>query len=118
MIRAAIYARTSTMQNASRQINDATAYATQKGWAVTEEHIYVDPGASGVEYDTRPGLLRLLNVVKSRPPFQVLLITDASRLGRDPIQTADVIKQIGEARVRVLFYGEDGEPMLAAPTIS
>ena len=118
MIRAATYARTSTMQNASRQINDATAYATQQGWAVAEEHIYVDPRASGVQYDTGPGLVRLLNVVNSLPPFQVLLITDASRLGRDPIKTADVLEQIGEAGVQILFYGEDTERTLAAPTRS
>jgi len=118
MTRAAISARTSTVQNASRQINDATAYATQKGWAVTEEHIYVDPGASGVQYDTRPGLVRLLNVLKSRPPFQVLLITDASRLGRDSMKTADVLEQIVNAGVQILFYGEDRERTLAAPTSS
>jgi DNA invertase Pin-like site-specific DNA recombinase len=118
MTRAAIYARTSTVQNASRQINDATAYATQKGWAVTEEHIYVDPGASGVQYDTRPGLVRLLNVLKSRPPFQVLLITDASRLGRNAMKTANVLEQIVNAGVQILCYGEDRERTLAAPTSS
>jgi DNA invertase Pin-like site-specific DNA recombinase len=106
------------MQNASRHINDATAYATQKGWAVTEEHIYVDPGVSGVQYDTRPGLVRLLNVVRSRPPFQVLLVADASRLGRDPIKTANVLEQIGNAGVQILFYGEDRTRTLAAPTSS
>src|SRR5262247_1234485 len=118
MIRAAIYARTSTMQHASRQIKDATAYATQKGWAVTEEHTYVDPGASGVQYDTRPGLVRLLNVVKSRPPFEVLLVADASRLGRARVKTAEVLEQVAKAGVRVLFYGEEREPILAAPTRS
>jgi len=46
---AAIYARKSTEQNGvgdeeksvTRQIEHAKAYATKKGWAVVDDHVYV-----------------------------------------------------------------------------
>ena len=55
---AAIYARKSTEQNGvgdeeksvTRQIEHAKAYAAKKGWAVAEDHIYVDDGISGAEF--------------------------------------------------------------------
>lgn len=47
---AAIYARKSTEQNGvdadarsvARQIEHARAYAARKGWAVADDHVYVD----------------------------------------------------------------------------
>jgi DNA invertase Pin-like site-specific DNA recombinase len=45
----------------TRQIEHATAYATKKGWLVTEALIFVDDGISGAEFGSqRPGLARLL----------------------------------------------------------
>src|SRR5919112_6884464 len=78
---AAIYARKSTDQNGisdeeksvTRQIEHAKAYAVKKGWTVAEEHIYVDDGISGAEFVKRPGLLRLMNALKPRPAFQILI---------------------------------------------
>jgi len=51
---AAIYARKSTEQSGvadeaksvTRQIDQARAYATCKGWIVHEAHVYVDDGIS------------------------------------------------------------------------
>ncbi len=87
---AAIYARKSTEQNGvndqeksvTRQIEHATAYATKKGWTVVENHIYVDDGISGAEFVKRPGLARLMNALKPKPPFQMLVMSEESRLGR------------------------------------
>jgi DNA invertase Pin-like site-specific DNA recombinase len=55
---AAIYARKSTDQGAvadeaksvTRQIEDATAYATRKGWIVPDSGVFVDDGISGAEF--------------------------------------------------------------------
>src|SRR5215471_14800425 len=102
---AAIYARKSTDQSdrdaeaksVTRQIDHATAYATRKGWAVVDEHIYVDDGVSGAEFVKRPGLLRLMNALKPRPPFQILIMSEESRLGREQIETAYTLKQIMDA---------------------
>src|SRR5678809_1444929 len=121
---AAIYARKSTDQNGvvdearsvTRQINHATAYARTKGWIVAEEHVYVDDGISGAEFATRPGFLRLMNALKPRAPFQALVMSEESRLGREAIETAYALKQLVQAGVRVFFYLEDRERTLDSPT--
>ena len=93
---AAIYARKSTEQNGvgdeeksvTRQIEHAKAYATKKGWVVTDEYLYVDDGISGAEFVKRPGFIRLMNVLKPKPMFQILIMSEESRLGREQIETA------------------------------
>src|SRR5215813_590242 len=97
---AAIYARKSTEQNGvaddaksvTRQIDHARAYAERKGWHVAAEHIYSDDGISGAEFVKRPGFLRLMNALKPRPAFHVLIMSEESRLGREQIETAYALK--------------------------
>jgi len=119
MLLAAIYARKSTDQNVAdeeksvtRQVQHARAYAMRKGWQVAEEHIYTDDGISGAEFIKRPGFLRLMNSIKPRPAFQVLIMSEESRLGREQIETAYALKQIMVAGVRVWFYLEGRERTL------
>jgi DNA invertase Pin-like site-specific DNA recombinase len=86
---AAIYARKSTEQagvsdeekSVTRQIETGTAYAARKGWEVP--YVYDDDGISGAEFVRRSGFLRLMNALKPRPPFQVLIMSEESRLGRE-----------------------------------
>jgi DNA invertase Pin-like site-specific DNA recombinase len=121
---AAIYARKSTEQNGvgdetksvTRQVEHAKAYATKKGWAVVEDYVYVDDGISGAEFVKRPGFLRLMNALKPKPSFQVLIMSEESRLGREQIETAYALKQIITAGVRVFYYLEDRERTLESPT--
>jgi site-specific DNA recombinase len=58
----------------------------------------------------------LMNVLKPRPPFQVLIMSEESRLGREAIETAYALKQIITAGCRVFFYLEDRERTLDSPT--
>src|SRR6267143_4663801 len=119
---AAIYARKSTEQNGigedeksvTRQIEHARAYATRKGWQVADEHVYTDDGISGAEFENRPGLLRLVSALRPRPAFDVLIMSEESRLGREQIETAYTLKQITDAGVRVFFYLEDRERTLGS----
>jgi site-specific DNA recombinase len=60
----------------------------------------------------RPGFLRLMNAIKPRPAFQVLIMSEESRLGREQIETAYALKQITGSGVRVWFYLEDRERTL------
>jgi site-specific DNA recombinase len=121
---AAIYARKSTEQNGvadeqksvTRQVDHASAYAVRKGWTVDDGSIYVDDGISGAEFANRPGFLRLMNALKPRAPFQVLVMSEESRLGREAIETAYALKQLVQAGVRVFFYLEDRERTLDSPT--
>src|SRR5581483_8951754 len=120
---AAIYARKSTDQSGvaddqksvARQVEHARAYAERKGWTVDDACIFVDDGISGAEFANRPGFLRLMNALKPRPPFQVLVMSEESRLGREAIETAYALKQLVTAGVRVFFYLEDRERVLESP---
>ena len=88
---AAIYARKSNDQNGvadleksvTRQIEQAKEYASKKDWTVSDDHIYSDDGISGAEFVRRPGFLRLMNALKPQPAFQVLIMSERSRLGRE-----------------------------------
>src|SRR5215831_17989095 len=117
---AAIYGRKSTEQNGvgdeeksvTRQIEHAKLYAAREGWLVEDDHVYVDDGISGAEFFKRPGFIRLMNTLSPRPRFQVLVMSEESRLGREQIETAYALKQITDAGVRVFFYLEDRERTL------
>jgi site-specific DNA recombinase len=121
---AALLARKSTEQvgvtdaqrSVTRQIDHARAYALAHGWVVRDEDIFVDDGISGAEFRKRPGLTRLLNTLRPRPPFQVLIMSEESRLGREQIETAYVIKQILDAGVRIFYYLDDRERTLDSAT--
>jgi KaiC/GvpD/RAD55 family RecA-like ATPase len=88
-VSAAIHARKSADQNiadeeksVTRQVEHTKAYATRKGWTVADEHVYSDDGISGAEFLKRSGFRRLMNSLKPRPPFQVLVMSEESRFGR------------------------------------
>ena len=57
-----------------------------------------------------------MNALKPRAPFQVLVMSEESRLGREAIETAYALKQLVQAGVRVFFYLEDRERTLDSPT--
>lgn len=124
VIIAAIYARKSTDQSGladeaksvARQVDHARAYAAGKGWTVDEACVFVDDGISGAEFASRPGFVRLMASLKPRPPFQVLVMSEESRLGREAIETAYALKQLITAGVRVFFYLEGRERTLDSPT--
>lgn len=115
-----IYARKSTEQNGVsdeeksviRQIEHAKAYAARKGWTIPDDLVFVDDGISGAEFVKRPGFLRLMNALKPKPAFQVLIMSEESRLGRESIETSYALKQIIDAGVRLFFYLEDRERTL------
>ena len=94
----------------------AVPYASAKGWTTDEASVYVDDGISGAEFANRPGFLRLMNALKPRPRFQVLVMSEEARLGRESIETAYALKQLVTAGVRVFFCLEDRERTLDSPT--
>ena len=119
-MRAAIYARKSTAQtgmsedarSVERQKARAREYAAQRGWTVVDEHIYEDDGISGAEFARRPGFQRLIETLKRLSPFQYLIVMDESRLGRESIETAHVLKQFMLAGVRIFAYLDNREVVL------
>jgi DNA invertase Pin-like site-specific DNA recombinase len=83
---------------------------------VVDDLVFVDDAVSGAEFATRPGFVRLMASLKPRPPFQVLVMAEESRLGREQIEVAYALKQFAQAGVRVWLYLEDRERTLDSPT--
>jgi len=122
---ASIYARKSTAEtgmndeekSVTRQIEHGKAYALTKGWTVSEDHINSDDGIRGAEFDDRrPGVIRLMSALKPKPPFQVLVMSEESRLGREQTRTQYALLEIVEAGVRVFFYLENQERKMDTAT--
>ena len=53
--------------------------------------------------------------LEARAPFHVLVMSEESRLGREAIETAFVLKQLVTGGVRRFFYLEDRERTLDSP---
>jgi DNA invertase Pin-like site-specific DNA recombinase len=98
MMRAAIYARVSTLdQEPENQLQELRRYAEARGWTVQE---YVDKGVSGAK-DRRPALDALLKDAKRRK-FDVLVCWRLDRLGRNLkhlITLLDELQALGVAFV-------------------
>lgn len=111
---AAIYARKSTDQSdraddaksVTRQIENAHAFAREKGWKVSPAHVYSDDGVSGAAVSKLRNRQRLLDLIRSgQAPFQVLILRDRSRFSRrDGDESFTELKQIAQAGVQVWFY--------------
>jgi site-specific DNA recombinase len=119
----AIYARKSTEQHGvsqegksvTRQIDRARDFAADRGWVVADEHIYVDEGISGAEFEAREGLMRLLSALTPTPPFNVLIVMNTDRLGREQYESAYTLKRLVQAGVRVFEYLDGRECLLDTP---
>ncbi len=108
---AAIYARKSTEQkgrakalSVTQQEEGARAFATARGWAVADTHVYIDDKISGAEFEARPAFQRMMGALHRTAPFQVLIVRDLARLGRESYETNYAIKQLAEAGVEIFEY--------------
>jgi DNA invertase Pin-like site-specific DNA recombinase len=91
-LRCAAYARYSSDRQSPASIQDqlrkCREFAEQKNWIFLDEHIYTDEAISGAGSD-RPAFQRLIQVATVRSlPFDVLLVDDTSRIGRNIAETA------------------------------
>jgi len=114
---AAIYARKSSDNEAgvARQVELARDFITVQKWTVAEPHIYTDNDVSGATFD-RPGLNALLAALAATPqPFDVLVVMDASRLGRNMEETLPLQGRIIRAGVRIFHYQDGQELLLSTP---
>jgi len=109
---AAVYCRKSTEQRGiadeaksiGRQIERGRAFAASKGWTVEDRFVFVDDAISGAEFTNRPGLQSLLAAAEPVAPFQRLIVMDPSRIGREMIEAAFVLKRLDRAGVAVWSY--------------
>ena len=86
-------------------------------WAVADEHVYTDDGVSGAEFERRPGFERLISDLpkRGRPPFDVLVMSEPSRLGRDQQRNGFYLAHIRDSGVKIFYYLDDSEEKLDTP---
>jgi site-specific DNA recombinase len=102
--RAAIYARVSTDKQSqlstADQIRKCREWAAVHGFAVNDEHIYVDEAVSGVGRD-RAALGRMMAAATSAVrPFDAILVDDTSRLSRSMKDSLGILEQLKFAEIR------------------
>lgn len=108
--RAAQYLRSSTGQQDSSMVNQASTialYAVENDLRIVRS--FADRGRSGVKLAKRPGLQRLLQMVMAgEADFEVLLIHDVSRWGRfqDTDESAHYEWVIRDAGIAVHYCAE------------
>jgi DNA invertase Pin-like site-specific DNA recombinase len=117
--RFAIYARKSTEdarhedhRSTARQVEHARGYVARAGGEVPDGHVYMDESVSGAEFKNRAAPVRLLDTIKNGRPSHAVVMSEESRLGREQVETAYVVKQITDAGVRVFYCLEDREARL------
>lgn len=118
-LRFAVYARKSTddarhedHKSVARQIAQARAYVEARGGEVLADHLHQDDAVSGAEFKHRAGLLRLMEALKNGKPFNAVVMSEESRLGREMVETSYILKTIMDAGVRVFYYMEAKEARL------
>ncbi|MCL1861874.1 MAG: recombinase family protein [Proteobacteria bacterium] len=101
-MRTAAYCRYSSDQQRETSIRDQLRnienYCTRMGWPIPS--LYQDQAISGSRND-RPGYLSMLAAVE-QGIIDVLLVDDLSRLSRDHIESAQVIRRLKFSGVRVV----------------
>jgi site-specific DNA recombinase len=109
---AAIYARKSnpqegaagTSESVDRQLAHSRLYATEQGWIVDEAHVYADDDVSGATYARLDQRQRLVEACEAGAPFQAIIVSEQSRLGRHMIESAYTIMRIADNGVRLFGY--------------
>src|SRR5437588_5728762 len=95
-LRVAIYARVSTLHQANaqtvdQQVERVLAVSAERGWSLSDAHIFRDDGRSGANLN-RPGLDRLRDAVRFGQVDRVL-ITEPDRLARNYVQQTIVLDE-------------------------
>src|SRR5512134_1260849 len=118
-MRAAIYCRKSTdegdkhaeAKSVTRQLEQGRGFAESKGWSVVHE--YVDDGISGALDETkRPGLRAMLHAAEAHT-FDILIVAQSDRLGRDQWVVGGILAKLAKAGVRLWTYQTDREVYLS-----
>jgi site-specific DNA recombinase len=105
-MKAALYLRVSTEDRAvslDAQEEGARAWCAREGHSVVA--VYRDDGVSGAEWTNRPGVAALLPDARRTPrPWDVLVVRDLDRLGRDSLRTPLLVSDLNDAGVSVVEW--------------
>lgn len=116
---AAVYARKSQAddENVAGQVTAARAFAAKHGWTIPDQYVYKDDGISGSVFEEgRPGFKALMTAVASPARgFDILIIRDIDRVGREIWEIGRVLQAITDAGVKVWRYQTGQELTLNTP---
>src|SRR4029453_9371166 len=106
IMQVAVYVRVSTQrqvqsQSIEQQLERLRNHIEQKGWVLSDEHIFRDDGYSGSTLK-RPGLDRLRDCV-STAAFDRILVTAPDRLARKDVHQVLVIEELERKGAQVEF---------------
>src|ERR1700750_1448554 len=96
-MRAAVYARVSTIRQAraqgiEQQLDRLRAAAAERGWELDDQHVYRDDGYSGARLG-RPGLDRLRDHA-ALAELDVVLVAAPDRLARNYVHQVLLIEEV------------------------
>lgn len=119
-VNAVIYIRVSTdeqRESAAAQESEGRRFAERQGWSVVG--VYRDVGVSGAEFIDRPELARLLADVRRKPrPWEIAIVRDLDRIGRDGPRTMLAVEGLLEHGARLWQYStgteQKSDPMARA----
>jgi site-specific DNA recombinase len=69
-------------KSVTRQVDNARAFALKRGWEVKDEFIFVDDGISGAEVKRLRERQRMIDLVTSACPFDVIIMQAQDRFSR------------------------------------
>lgn len=112
---AALYLRLSRDEDTKKESNSITnqrailtEYAKNQGFDIVAE--YIDDGVSGANFH-RPGFKKMLEDAKDKR-FQIIIVKDLSRLGRDHIGAGEHLERIFPALgIRFIAMSENYDSM-------
>lgn len=105
IMNAAIYTRVSTSsQNVKRQLLELEEKCIIKNWNVTKKISDIISGA--VPYSKRKGFQELISLVQKKQ-FQIIVVHEISRLGRNTIDVLKCIQELNSKGVSVYIMNID-----------
>ncbi len=112
----AIYAQSAnpSREGIHYQMAICREYAKQQGWKVADDHVFFDKGR--VDFNRRSGLRSLLNKVRDEShPVDIVIVDEAHRFSRAPLEMVSVVNAIRNAGADVrIAFAEPARPLPGA----
>ena len=110
-MRCAVYARYSSDLQRDRSIEDqirnCRQHAVTARWTILDEHIYSDRAVSGTTLEGRASVESLMAAAHLMPrPFDYVLVDDTSRLSRDRVDQAQIVRDLKDLGIFVFFVSD------------
>ena len=106
---------TNDRQNYDRQINDLTELANSRNYKV--KAIFAEKVSGATKNFDRPELMKMVEFVKQNNIDKVL-VTELSRLGRDPLQILQTIEILNQHKISLYIQNYNIETLTEAKEIN